>query len=114
MHMCIEMQCCAVFDAGRHKHDIHHLNKRMVVVVVGVPVSTAQLELALAQLQMQTEVKSENNMAVAEIDSPCQDLYEIFVDFRNTHIWPALLADGKYKYYSGDEWLNINEIMVTL
>ena len=96
-----------------HKHDIYHINS-MVVVVVGVPVSVGQLEAALAEINIDAGVSTDREISVVEIDSPCQDLYDIFVAFKETAIWPAMVAEGKYKYHSGDEWLNVNEIMVSL
>jgi len=88
----------------------------MGVVVLGVSVSVEELRLALmsAGLGDTTCVGREGDLSVATLELDQPDLYHVFSRFRETNIWPALLAEGKYRYCSGNEWLNINEIIVTL
>ena len=85
------------------------------MVELAVPVSTHELERALQDAGVSAgTVTHTNNMSVTKVEGGSPDLYQIFEQFRQTNIWPALLAEGKYKYHSAEEWLDISEVVVSL
>ena len=83
----------AVVDAGRQEHEIHHI-KSMGVVVLGVSVSVEELRLALesAGLDKTMSIDREGGLSVTTIETDQADLYYVFSRFRDTNIWPALIA----------------------